>query len=284
MFKNQLKAIILLGLLTGLLLWVGHLVGGINGLSVMLVFSLLMNMGSYWYSDKIVLAMYGAKQVSRSEASGVHSIVEELSRTAGIPKPRIYLVQSEIPNAFATGRNPQNAAVAVTSGILKVLSKEELKGVLAHELAHVKNRDTLITTIAATVASVISYVAFMAQWGALLGGFGGDRDNRSGNNIISFLVLVILTPLIATILQLALSRSREYSADESGAKYCKTGLPLASALHKLDQAANLLPMKGNSATGGLFIVNPFRADALTSFFSTHPSTKSRVEKLKEMKF
>ncbi len=284
MFKNQLKTILLLGLLTGLLLWVGHLFGGINGLRIMLVFSLLMNLGTYWFSDKIVLKMYHAKPVSKNEAPEIHKIVEELSKTAGIPKPKIYLVNNEVPNAFATGRNPQNAAVAVTSGILKVLSKEELKGVLAHELAHVKNRDTLITTIAATIASVISYTAYMAHWAAIFGGFGGRDDNRGGSDIASFLVLVILTPVIATLLQLALSRSREFLADESGARYCRNGLPLANALQKLDTAANLLPLKGNSATGGLFIVNPFRGQALVKLFSTHPSTSERTKRLKAMKF
>ncbi|MBI4918761.1 zinc metalloprotease HtpX [archaeon] len=284
MFKNQLKTILLLGLLSGLLLWVGQLFGGINGLSIMLVFSLLMNLGTYWFSDKIVLKMYGAKPVSKTEAPGVHKIVEELSKTAEIPKPKIYLVNSEVPNAFATGRNPQNAAIAVTSGILKVLDKEELKGVLAHELAHVKNRDTLITTIAATIASVISYIAYMAHWAALFGGFGSRDNDRGGSDIISFLVLVVLTPIVAALLQLALSRSREFLADESGAKYCNAGLPLASALHKLETAANLLPLKGNSATGGLFIVNPFRGQALVNLFSTHPSTSERAKRLKAMKF
>jgi len=283
MFKNQLKTVILLALLSGLLLFVGHLVGGFNGLSVMLAFSVIMNLGTYWYSDKIVLKMYGAKLVERNEAPGIHEIVDELSRRASIPKPRIYLVSSSICNAFACGRNYKNAAVAVTSGILKVLSKEELKGVLAHELAHISNRDTLITTVAATIATVISYAAYMAQWAAIFGGFG-NRDDRGGSNILSFLILVILTPIIASILQLALSRSREYLADEAGAKYCRNGHPLANALLKLDASVKMNPLKGNTTTEGLFIVNPFKVDVFSKLFSTHPPIQLRVEKLKKMRF
>lgn len=282
--KNQLKTVILLASLSGLLLWTGQLIGGVNGLGVMLVFALLMNVGSYWYSDKIVLRMYNARRVTREEAPGIHSMIDELSKRAKIPKPRVYLVPTEVPNAFATGRNPKNSAVAVTSGILKVLSKEELKGVLAHELAHISNRDTLITTIAATIATVISYIAYIAQWAAIFGGFGG-RDNEGGSNILSFLILVVLTPIIASILQLALSRSREYLADETGAKYCRTGQPLASALLKLESATKIMPMKGGvTATEGLFIVNPFRKDFFINLLSTHPSTASRVERLKKMRF
>ncbi|HDD70867.1 MAG TPA: protease HtpX [Candidatus Woesearchaeota archaeon] len=279
--KNQIKTVILLGLLTALLLWVGHLVGGARGLTIGLAFAIIMNFGSYWFSDKIVLAIYKAKKANKKEYPELHKIIEELSKQAKIPKPEIYIIPTQTANAFATGRSPKHAAIAVTQGILKILDKDELKGVLGHEMSHIVNRDTLITTIAATIAGVISYVAFMARWAAI---FGGGRDREGAGNIISLLVLAIITPLIATMLQLALSRSREFMADAKGARLSKQPLALARALQKLDLAAKIAPMrKGNAATSSLFIVNPFTAKGIAALFSTHPSTAERVERLKRMK-
>ncbi len=277
--KNQIKTVILLGLLTGVLLFVGYLIGGPSGLTIGLIFALSINFLTYWFSDKIVLRMYKAKIIKKSEYPELHKIIEELCKQANLPKPKIYIINSENANAMATGRNPKHAAVAVTTGILNILDKNELKGVLAHELSHIKNRDTLITTIAATIAGVISYVAFMARFAAI---FGGSRDE--GGNILSLLVLAIITPIIAMILQLALSRSREYLADEKGALISKQPLALASALQKLEQTAKIRPMrKGNPATSSLFIVNPFSARGFTTLFSTHPPVALRVKKLQEIK-
>jgi heat shock protein HtpX len=279
MIKNQIKTVFFLGLLTGLLLFVGYLIGGSSGLTIGLIFALLMNFGSYWFSDKIVLAIYKAKKAEKKEYSELHSIVENLAKEAKIPKPKIYIIPSETSNAFATGRSPKHSAVAVTEGILKILTKEELKGVLGHELAHIKNRDTLIATIAATIAGVISYVAFIARFAAIFGG-----RNREGGNIITLLVLAIITPIIATIIQLAISRSREYIADERGAKISKEPKGLASALLKLEKEAHKKPLKkGNQATSSLFIVNPFTAKGFVSLFSTHPRTEERVKRLERMK-
>lgn len=280
--KHWLKTGLLLGVLTGILLGIGWLIGGYSGLTYAIVFSVLMNLGSYFFSDKIVLAIYRAKEAKKSEYSELHKIVEEVSLRAGIPKPRVYIIPTDAPNAFATGRNPKNAVVACTEGIIKLLSKEELRGVLAHEVSHVKNRDILVTTIAATIAGVISYVAFMLRWAAIFG--GGSRD-REGGNALGLLVLTVITPIIAMMLQLAISRSREYLADASGATTIKASKPLASALQKLEQAARQHPLRfGSPATSSLFIVNPFRGQALVQLLSTHPSTEERVKRLNEMKF
>ncbi|AJF60890.1 TPA: zinc metalloprotease HtpX [Candidatus Woesearchaeota archaeon] len=277
---NQIKTVMLLGLLTALLLWVGQLVGGASGLTAAFVIVLLMNFIMYWFSDKIVLAMYRAKPAHKN--SELYALVKETSKEAGLPMPKVYMIPSNNPNAFATGRNPKNSAVACTDGILNLLSKEELKGVIAHELSHIKNRDTLITTIAATIAGVIAYVAAMARWAAIFGGFGGrDRDD---NNIISLLVLAVLTPLIATIIQLAISRQREYIADATAAKITKKPVHLADALIKIEQGIKLHPMAmGSEATSSLFIANPFRGAGLLNLFSTHPPIKERVARLKAMK-
>lgn len=281
---NQLKTVALLGMLTGVLLAVGGYFGGSSGLTIALLISIGMNVGMYWFSHKIVLAMYRAKPLQKSQYPWLHTMVKELAHDAGLPMPTLYLVPSQTPNAFATGRNPKHAVVACTEGILSLLSKEELRGVLAHELSHVKNRDMLVTTIAATIAGVISYAAMMARWAAIFGGIGG-RDNEGGSNMLSFLVLAIVAPLIAVILQLAISRSREYLADASGAKLIKNGAPLSTALQKLESSNKAHPMRfGSPATSSLFIVNPFRGAALAGLFSTHPSTASRVERLKGMRF
>ncbi|MBI4153988.1 zinc metalloprotease HtpX [Candidatus Woesearchaeota archaeon] len=280
MIKNQLKTAVLLSVLTALLLWVGSLFGK-AGLIIGLAFALLINFGSYFFSHKIVLWMYKAREIKKGEHEDLAKMVKDLAEKAGMPMPQLYIVPSNTPNAFATGRNPKHAVVACTEGILKVLSKEELKGVLAHELSHVKNRDILITTIAATIAGVISYVAAMARWSAILGG-GNNREGN--NNIISLLVIGIITPIIALLVQLAISRSREYLADESGAKLIKDGEPLASALEKIEKNVAVSPLGfGNTATSSLFIVNPFRASAFIHLLSTHPPTKERAKRLRSLR-
>ncbi|HLD06239.1 MAG TPA: zinc metalloprotease HtpX [Candidatus Nanoarchaeia archaeon] len=280
---NQLKTVILLGALTGLLLAVGYLLAGQSGLLIGLLFSLAMNLFSYFFSHKLVLALYRAKPASESEYRELHQAVLELSQKSGIPQPKLYIIPSPHANAFATGRNPQHAVVAVTEGILGLLTKEELKGVLAHEISHVKNRDILISTIAATIAGVISYIAMIARWGAIFGFGGRDRDS----NIFELLALAILTPIIAMLIQLAISRSREYLADESGARLMHSGKPLASALLKLEKATSRSPlpfMGATESTAHLFITNPFRGGAWVHLFLTHPPTKKRVERLEGMRF
>ena len=281
MIKNQIKTIMLLGGLTVLMLWFGSFWGQ-GGLFIALAFVLLMNFGTYFFSDKIVLAMYKAKEVKEKDEPNLFSLVKEVSHYAGIPTPKVYIMPSETPNAFATGRNPKHSAVAFTKGILNLLTKDELKGVIAHEISHIKNRDTLIMVIASTMAGVISYMAFMARFAAIFGGFGG-RDNRGGGNAIGLLVMAIITPIIAMLLQLAISRSREYMADESGAKMIKNPKALASALEKLEAGVKHNPMRiGSEATSSLFIVSPFKASTIMKFLSTHPSLKERVKRLKEM--
>lgn len=280
MIKNQIKTIILLGALTALMLWFGSFWGQ-SGLFVALVFVLLMNFFTYFFSDKIVLAMYRAKEV-KDKDDYLFKLVKEVAHDANIPAPRVYIMPSEQSNAFATGRNPKHSAVACTQGILNLLSKEELKGVIAHEISHIRNRDTLIMVIASTIAGVISYLAMMARFAAIFGGFGG-RDNKGGGNAIGLLVLAIITPIIAMIIQLAISRSREYMADESGAKIIKNPKALASALEKLEAGVKHSPMRmGSEATSSLFIVNPFRASSMLALLSTHPSIKERVKRLREM--
>lgn len=279
---NQIKTLLLLGILSGLVLAVGFLLGGNTGLTVALIFAVLLNFGMFFWSHKLVLAMYRAKPASKKDYPHLHKMIEEISHKIGVPKPAVYIVPTETPNAFATGPSPKKAVVACTEGILKLLNDNELKGVLAHELSHVKNRDMLVTTIAATLAAVIAYLAQIAQFAAIFGGMR-DRDN-GGGNLISVLMLAILTPIIAMLLQLAISRSREYLADETGAKTIKDSAGLASALQKLEHGCKAHPMKGNATTSSLFIVNPFTAKGLVSLFSTHPPTSSRVERLNKLKF
>lgn len=286
-YGNQFKTVLLLGALTGLLLWVGNLVGGPQGLTFALFFSIIMNFGAYWFSDKLVLAMYRAKEVDENKAPKLHKIVREVSQLANVPMPKVYIVENASPNAFATGRNYKNAAVAATTGILELLNEDELKGVMAHEIAHVKNRDTLIQSVSATIAGVISYVAMMARWTAIFGGFGGRDGDDGGSNALEFLVLAILTPILATIIQLAISRSREYLADASAAKTLHSGLGLASALEKLKTGIKnrpMQPMSSTETTAHLMIANPFRGGGLVNLFSTHPSIESRVQRLKSMNF
>lgn len=278
--KNQVKTAILLALLTALLLWIGGLFGKI-GFYFALIFVGLMNFGSYWFSDRIVLWMYRAKEAKQSEYPKLYKIVKEIAKLSGLPMPKVYVIPTNSPNAFATGRSPNHAAVAATEGILKLLDEDGLKGVIAHEFAHIKNRDILISTVAGTIAGVISYISNMFMWSAMFGG----RDNDNRGNAISLLVLAIITPIIASLIQLAISRSREYLADETGAKTVKNGHALADALEKIEKNIDVNPLRfGNQATAHLFIANPFKSSGLMTLFLTHPSTKSRVERLRSMKF
>jgi heat shock protein HtpX len=245
------------------------------------VYALVMNFVSYWFSDKIVLKMYRAQPLGESEAPVVHRIVRSLATKAGIPMPKLYLLPSEAPNAFATGRSPQHAAVAVTHGILRIMDEAELEGVLAHELSHVLNRDVLISTVAATIAGAISMIANMAQWGMM---FGGSRDDEGrSTNPIALILTIILAPLAALVIQMAVSRSREYQADTSGAKLTRNPLGLASALGKLDQGSRMVPMNASPATAHLFIVNPLSGRSLLSLFATHPPIQDRIARLRSMR-
>ena len=285
MITNQLKTVVLLGLLTALLLWVGQLIGGYNGLIFAGIFALIINFGSYWFSDKIVLIMYSAKEVTDTSHK-LYKITKEVAEKAKIPMPKVYVIPSSIMNAFATGRSKNHAAIAATEGIISRLDNDELKGVIAHEITHIKNKDILISTIAGTIAGVISYVATMAQWAAIFGGFGG-RDRDGNNNVLSLLLLAIVTPIIASLIQLAISRSREYLADAGGASILKDSSGLASALEKIENSVKNNPLRATAtseATSHLFIVNPFRAGAFASFFMTHPKTSERIKRLKDMKF
>lgn len=261
------------------MLGAGLLIGGNYGVLIALIVSVLMNFGTYWYSDKMILKMYKAKLADKKEYTSLHNIVEEVSLSAKIPKPKIYIVPSEHCNAFACGRSPKHSSIACTEGILKLLNKSELRGVLAHEMSHIKNRDTLIATIAATIAAVISYLAVFARYFALFGSRDGD-----GARFGEIIVLAILTPILAMIIQLAISRSREYLADRTAAKTIKNSQSLANALAKLQKSSEIIPMKiGSKATASLFIVNPF-IGTLTSLFSTHPNTSLRIQQLLKMKF
>lgn len=279
---NQLKTGLLLGLLTGLLLLFGSMLGGNGGLAIAFVFAIAMNVGSYWYSDRIVLSMYKAKELRREDAPQLHRIVEELAAKAEIPKPRVFLMPEQAPNAFATGRTPKQGVVAVTEGILRLLSPEELKGVLAHEMGHIRNRDILIQTVAATLAGVIMFVANIVKWGALFGGFGGD-DEEGGSPLIA-LAMAIVAPIAAMLVQMGISRSREYLADETGARLSGNPEYLASALQKLDNYSHQARMKsGNPATAHMFIVNPFAGLSMANLFSTHPATADRIARLRQMR-
>lgn len=280
--SNTLKTGALLGLLTGLLILIGGYFGGSQGMSIAFVMAFLMNFGAYWFSDRIVLAMYSAQPVSEAEAPELHRIVQGLTMRAHMPMPRIYIIPTEAPNAFATGRDPEHAAVAATEGILRILNEEELEGVLSHELAHVRNRDTLISTIAATLAGVIVMLARIAMWMPVFGGGGRDDEDRGGG-AMGFLFLAILAPIAATLIQLAISRSREFQADETGARLTHKPYALASALQKLEIGANRLPMEdANPATSHLFIVNPIRGNALFKLFSTHPPMEERIARLRAL--
>lgn len=283
---NMLKTGFLLALLTVLLVFLGHLMGGTQGATIAFVFALIMNVGVYWFSDKIVLAMYRAKPLSESEAPQVFRVVREIASRSQMPMPKLYWISTATPNAFATGRSPQHAAVAVTSGLLELMSEEELKGVLAHELSHVKNRDTLVMTIAAAIAGAIMYLARMAEWAAWFGGSRRNEENRGGGaaQLIVLIVIAILAPLAAMLIQLAISRTREYGADESGAHLAGSPYGLADALEKLNRATREHPLpNANPATAHLFIVNPLSAGAIMNLFSTHPPIAERVRRLRSMR-
>jgi heat shock protein HtpX len=282
---NSVKTAILLSALTALILIIGEIFGGQQGLIIAFVFALIMNAGSYWFSDKIVLSLYRAQEVSPTQAPELHRMVERLAQKAEIPKPRIFLIPSQNPNAFATGRSPHHAVVAVTEGILRLLNTDELEGVLSHELSHIKNRDILISSIAATLAGVVMMLASMARWAALFGGFGRDDDEGAGG-VLGLIAMSILAPIAAMLIQFAISRSREYLADETGARVSNNPLGLARALEKLTKASKRIPMEAGPATAQstshLFIVNPFTRKSLISLFSTHPTTEERIKRLRSM--
>ncbi len=278
---NTLKTTFLLALLTVLLVLAGGAIGGRGGMTFALIMAGVMNFVSYWFSDKIVLAMYGAQEVTETEQPEFYGLVRQLAGRAGLPMPRVYIIPSDTPNAFATGRNPEHAAVAATTGILRILSREELMGVMAHELSHVKHRDILISSIAATVAGAITYLAHMAQWAAMFGG-GRDRDEEGGG-LLGLLVMAIVAPLAALLIQMAISRSREYDADKGGAEVSGNPLYLAGALRKLEMANRQIPMEGATpATAHMFIVNPLTGGGLMSLFSTHPPLEERIKRLESM--
>lgn len=279
---NTLKTVILLGILTGLLMFFGGLFGGKTGVTIAFLFAVIMNFGAYWFSDKIVLSMYHAREVTEREAPELYAIVKNLALRAGLPMPRVYIIPEETPNAFATGRNERHAAVAVTEGILRILTRDELEGVLAHELTHIKNRDILISSIAATIAGAIVMLANMAQWAAIFGG-GRSEDEEGAGGIISLLVMAILAPIAATLIQMAISRSREFMADEGGAKISGKPYGLAGALEKLARASQMIPMAANPATSHMFIVNPLSARTFMKLFSTHPPIEERIARLRRMK-
>lgn len=271
----------LLGLLSAIIIILGGLMGGRTGVIFAFGLAIIMNVGSYWFSDKIVLSMYSARELSPEEAPYLHQIVEELAARAGIPKPRVCIVPEEAPNAFATGRNPENAVVAVTDGIMRLLSPQELRGVIAHEIGHIVNRDILIQTIAGVMASAIVTLANMLQFSAI---FGGNRDENGNSNPIAALALAILAPIAASLIQMAISRSREYLADDTGAALCGQPLALAGALHRLGQASGQIPMhQGNPSTEQMFIVTPlFGNGGMARLFSTHPPLEERIARLQAM--
>lgn len=279
---NHVKTGLLLAGLTVLLVLLGRWLGGAQGMIIAFVVAIVMNVGSYWFSDKIVLSMYHAQPVSESQAPDLYRMVARLCERANLPMPQLYVIPDPTPNAFATGRDPKHAAVAVNEGLLRILDRDEVEGVIAHELAHVKNRDTLISTIAATFAGAITMLAHMAQYAAMFGGYGGDRRERDGGNAIALLAMAILAPFAAMILQLAISRSREFEADRVGGEMCGRPLSLASALSKLERGVQAHPMQAEPATAHMFIVNPLRGQAFASLFSTHPSTADRIAKLQDL--
>ena len=277
---NNIKTLVLLMTLTLILVWAGGAMGGKQGMTIALIFALAMNFFAYWFSDKIVLKMYKAREVRESEAPDLYNIVRMLSQKAEMPMPRVYMIDEEQPNAFATGRNPKHAAVAVTTGIMRILSREELQGVIGHELAHVRNRDILISTIAATIAGAISYLAQMAQWAMIFGGNRGD-DEEGGSPVAAF-VMMIVGPIAAMIVQMAISRSREYAADKGGAEIAGNPRYLAGALRKLHTASQKIHMDANPSTSHMFIVNPLSGGGILKLFSTHPPIEERIARLESM--
>lgn len=274
---NYMKTAVLLAVLTALLVFLGNMFGGRQGAIIALVFAGVMNFGAYWWSDKIVLRMYRAKRVDESSAPELFDIVRGLAMKAGMPMPAVYIIDQDSPNAFATGRNPEHAAVAATAGIMKILTREELEGVIGHELSHIRHRDILISTVAATIAGAIGYLSQIAYFASI---FGGRRD-RGGANPFALLIMMIVAPIAAMVIRLAISRSREFGADEAGARLSNP-IYLANALKKLEAYGSRIPMHANNATAHMFIVNPLRGEAFARLFSTHPSTAERVRRLEGM--
>lgn len=277
---NGLKTMMLMLVLTLILVAAGGMIGGRSGMTFALVMAFGMNFLAYWFSDKVVLRMYGARQVSEAEAPELFASVRLLATRAGLPMPKVYLINQDQPNAFATGRNPEHGAVAVTTGIMRILTREELEGVLGHELAHIRNRDILVGTVAATIAGAISYLAQMAQWAMI---FGGGRDDEEDGNPFAAIVMMIVGPIAALLVQMAISRSREYGADARGAEIAGNPLPLASALRKLQMASQRIPLQANPATSHMFIVNPLSGGGLMKLFSTHPPMEERIARLEAMR-
>lgn len=278
---SSIKTAVLFAALTALFIVIGGLVGGKAGMMIALIFAIVTNFISYWYSDSIVLRIYNAKELSRSDAPQIHSIVEELAKNAGIPKPKIYIVPDPSPNAFATGRNPENAVVAVTQGIMHLLNTNELRGVLAHEIAHIANRDILIQSSAAMLGSAITALANMLYFTSLFG--GRDSENSNPLSAVGAILMIILAPLAASLIQMAISRSREYLADESGASYCSDPMALANALNKLNTYSQQIPLNNaNPATENMFIVSPLLSGGMQALFSTHPPIEERIRRLQQM--
>ena len=276
---SQLKTLLLMAGLSAVLIVMGSALGGRQGIVIALVFAVIMNIGSYWFSDKIVLSMYRAQELAPEDAPMVHQIVEELAQRAGVPKPRLFIVPQEAPNAFATGRDPEHGVIAVTQGIMQLLPPEQLRGVLAHEMAHIAHRDILIQTVAGVIASAITAIANMLQFSMI---FGGARDEDGNSNPLAAIAMMILGPLAATLIQMAISRRREYMADASGAEYCADPMALAGALNNLDAYSRHIPMQANPATENMFIVSPLTGDTMRRMFSTHPPMEERIANLQEM--
>jgi heat shock protein HtpX len=279
---NIVKTGLLLGALTGLLMLIGGYFGGQTGVVIAFIFAMVMNFGSYWFSDKLILRMYKAQEVSESQAVELYALVKNLALKASLPMPKVFIIPEDTPNAFATGRDEHHAVVAVTEGILRILNRDELEGVIAHELTHIKNKDMLIGSIAATLAGAIVMLANMAQWAAIFGGASRDSDDEGGG-IIGLIAMAILAPIAATIIQMAISRSREYLADEGGARVSQKPYGLAGALEKLSRASHVAPMDANPSTAHMFIVNPLSGKSLMNLFSTHPPVEERIARLKSMR-
>lgn len=281
MNSNTLRTTVLLAALTGLIVWIGQMLGGSQGAATALVFAAVMNFGSYWFSDRIVIAMYGGREIREQDDPELYAIVKTLAQQNQMPMPRLFLIPSDSPNAFATGRNPAHAAVAVTAGIRRLLTRRELQGVLAHELAHVTNRDILISSIAATLAGAIMMLARMAQWAMIFG--GGRRDDREeGGGALGLVVTMVLAPFAAMLIQMAISRSREFQADDTGARLVRDPEALASALRKIAGGSAAVPLDASPQTAHMFIVNPLAASTLRNLFSTHPPLEERIERLQRV--
>ena len=279
---NTIRTTLLLGALTGLLMLIGGYFGGKNGIVIAFLFAMVMNFGSYWFSDKIVLRMYKAQEISESQAPELYGIVKNLALRGNLPMPRVYVIPENTPNAFATGRDENHAVVAVTEGITRILNRDELEGVIGHELTHIKNKDMLIGSIAATLAGAIVMLANMAQWAAIFGGVSRD-DDEGGGGLIGLILMAILAPIAAAVIQMAISRSREFLADAGGARISGKRYGLAGALEKLQRASQAIPMDANPSTAHMFIVNPLTGGSLMSLFSTHPPLEERIARLKSMR-